>query len=85
MEKEQLFIGKNIDSSLIAVYDSNRNQVKMYIHLNRISFRKRIVKGLRYIFGSEKNGHYQAFALNASNKTRMINLIRKLKDDRRTE
>ena len=78
MEKEQLFIGRDVDSNLIAKYNRSDNEIRFYIHLNRIPFRRRIIKGIMYIFGSEKNGHYKAFTLKTENKTRMINLIRKL-------
>jgi len=79
MGNTHLFIGRDVDSNLIAKYNEQRNELTFHIHLNRIPFNKRIKKGILYIFGSEKNGHYKAFTLKSANKTRMLNIIRQLK------
>ena len=79
MGHTHIFIGRDIDSNLIAKYNEHTNELTFHIHLNRIPFHKRIKKGILYIFGSEKNGHYKAFTLMPANRTRMLNLIRMLK------
>ncbi len=87
MKKIHTFFGEKYWSCLIARYDEEENVLTFYFHFKDISFWRRIKIALTYVFTPGKfpdmdDMCFIVFKLKAQDKTRMINLIRKLRDDR---
>jgi hypothetical protein len=87
MEKMHTFFGNDYSSCLIVRYDEERNVLTCYFHFKKTSFWRRVKIALTYIFTPGKFPDmddlcFVVFTLQPHDKTRMINLVRKLKDDR---
>ena len=85
MEKMHTFFGDHYSSCLIARYDEDRNVLTCYFHFAKASFWRRIKIAVTYVFTPNRfpdmdDMCFVVFTLQPCDKTRMINLIRKLKE-----
>jgi len=67
------------EHSLQFDYDPDENDLFIYIHLNQLSFFKRLWYGIKYISGYQpRYGHYEECFFDNKNSGEMIDLFTKI-------
>jgi hypothetical protein len=81
--KNELFICEcyNAEHQFILNYDEDDNTLSLQVHLrNYRSFFKRLVTGIKYIFGYKSRfGSFDEILINPDDKERLINVVNQLK------
>ncbi len=81
--KEKDFILCDCSSNehqIIIFYDEDCNLVYVSIHLSKFNFFKRLIFGIKYIFGYYcKYGHWEEFIISKNNINEFKDIINKIK------
>lgn len=73
----------SIEHQLVFNYDKDDNTCYVSIHLNKLGFWKRLIHGIRYIFGYEcKYGDFEEIILNEQHAEYLAELSRQLSHEK---
>lgn len=74
--------GSTEHQMLISYFNDNEDkEVYVHIHLNHLSFWKRLILGIKYIFGyTSKYGHWDEMILNPDHVSQLKSVIKYLED-----
>jgi hypothetical protein len=82
--KSELFVCdcSSTEHQFIITLDDDKKLGKLMfieIHLAKLPFRKRIIAGIKYIFGHKCNyGNFEEVIINKNDKERLLNVINQL-------
>ena len=71
-----------VEHQIIITHDKEDGHVYINIHLNNYGFLKRLIKGIKYIFGiKSKHGHFEEIILSKAHVQKIEKILNTLKQE----